>query len=293
MVTDMANTSVYWGLVSCILRSGVLMPLMAFLDCTSANAQVIPDRTLNTTVSQSNDNFTITNGNRIGDNLFHSFSQFSVPTNSSAFFDNALDIQNIFSRVTGANVSNIDGLIKANGSANLFLLNPSGIIFGANAQLNIGGSFIGTTAESIKFADGFNFKATDTTRPPLLTMSVPVGLQFGSNPGAITVRGSGHNAQLSDLARVSGLNVSLRGLQVKSEKSIALVGGNLAIDGGLLSAPGGHIELGSVIGGSVGINSIPQGFGLSYPNPSTFGNIQMTQRALGTNGTYLRVNVLV
>ncbi|MEH2091313.1 MAG: S-layer family protein [Nostoc sp.] len=246
------------------------------------SAQVIPDSTLNTTVSQSGDNFTITNGNRVGNNLFHSFSQFSVPSNGSAFFNNAADVQNIFSRVTGGSVSHIDGLIKANGSANLFLLNPSGIIFGANAQLNIGGSFIGTTAQSIKFSDGAEFSAISPQNAPLLSINVPIGLQFGSNPGAITVQGSGHNAQLGDSLQVSGLNLGTRGLQLQSGKTLALLGGNVALDGGLLSAPGGQIELGSITNGSVTLNSIPEGFALSYPNASSFGDIQITQRALAS-----------
>ncbi|MEB3217877.1 MAG: filamentous hemagglutinin N-terminal domain-containing protein, partial [Nostocales cyanobacterium 94392] len=134
MKVSVAGFGLISGMLTCAIYS------------TSVNAQVVPDGTLKTTVSQSGNNFTITNGDRVGNNLFHSFSQFSVPSKGYAFFNNASDIQNIFSRVTGGSVSNIDGLIKANGSANLFLLNPSGIVFGKDASLNIGGSFVATTA---------------------------------------------------------------------------------------------------------------------------------------------------
>ncbi|MGJ5628363.1 filamentous hemagglutinin N-terminal domain-containing protein [Nostoc sp. CALU 1950] len=254
-----------------------------------ANAQVISDSTTNSIVNQSGNNFTILNGTEKGDNLFHSFSNFSVPTGGSASFDlvNTPNITTIFSRVTGGSVSNIDGLIRTLNSSNpvsLFLLNPSGIVFGPNSSLNISGSFVGTTADSVVFADGLKFNATNATNatPPLLTMSVPVGLQFGSNPGAITVQGSGHNAQLGDSLQVSGLNIGTRGLQLQPGKTLALLGGNVALDGGLLSAPGGLIELGSITNGSVALNSIPQGFALSYPNASSFGDIQINQRALAS-----------
>ncbi|MHC5827838.1 MAG: two-partner secretion domain-containing protein, partial [Nostoc sp.] len=133
----------------------------------SAIAQITSDGTTKTTVNQSANNFTILNGIEKGNNLFHSFSNFSVPTGGSARFDliNTPNISTIFSRVTGGNVSNIDGLIQTINSKNpvsLLLINPSGIIFGANAQLNIGGSFIGTTANSIKFVDGVEFSAINS-----------------------------------------------------------------------------------------------------------------------------------
>ncbi|MBD2489076.1 S-layer family protein [Aulosira sp. FACHB-615] len=254
---------------------------------SSVHAQVVSDNTLKTDV---NGNYTITNGTLVGNNLFHSFSQFSIPTGGSVVFNNPTTVQNIFARVTGGSVSNIDGTISTQGSANLFLLNPAGIVFGANAKLSISGSFVGTTADSIVFADGLKFSATNTTSPALLTMSVPVGLQLGSNPGAITVQGAGHNANFLASSSISGLNIGTRGLQVQSGKTLALVGGNIALDGGLLSAPGGKIELGSISNANVTLNSTSQGFTLSYPNITSFGDITLTQRALASTRDLSRGN---
>ncbi|MEH1943224.1 MAG: filamentous hemagglutinin N-terminal domain-containing protein [Nostoc sp.] len=244
-------------------------------------AQVTSDGTTNTIVNQSGNNFSITNGSRVGNNLFHSFSQFSLPTNGSAFFNNASDIQNIFSRVSGGNISNIDGLIQANGSANLFLLNPNGIIFGQNASLNIGGSFIATTAESIKFADGAEFKAISSQAPPLLSIDVPIGLQLGSNPGAITLQGTGHTLTLSDSRTPITRTPSPTQLRVQPGKTLALVGGTLNLDGATLTAEQGRIELGS-LGDAGKVRLIPttQGYTLGYSNGQSFGDIQLEKKSL-------------
>ncbi|NJR73954.1 MAG: filamentous hemagglutinin N-terminal domain-containing protein [Scytonema sp. CRU_2_7] len=214
---------------------------------TTAVAQVSADGTVSTTVtSPDGKNFNINDGTTRGTNLFHSFKEFSVPTGGSANFNNATSIQNIISRVTGGSVSNIDGLIKALGNANLFLLNPAGIVFGPNASLNIGGSFLGSTANSFIFDNGFEFSATDLQAPPLLTINIPNGLRFRDNPGSIT-----NQSNQSTTVDSNGYPV---GLAVSSGNSLLLVGGDINSDGGKLTALGGRIELGGLAGaGTVGL----------------------------------------
>ncbi len=245
-----------------------------FLCCLTtpslSQAQITSDGKLSTQVTTSDNlNFTISGNSRAGGNLFHSFREFSVPNGGSAFFDSASDVHNIISRVTGGSISNIDGLIKANGSANLFLLNPNGIIFGPNAELGIGGSFIASTANQINFADGNFFNATDPQAQPLLTVSVPIGLQLRERSGNII-----------NQSRVEDSSGSTVGLQVQPGKTLALVGGNVFIEGGQLSAPGGRIELGSVAGNSlVSLNPIAAGWALGYEGVQNFQDIQLSQDA--------------
>jgi filamentous hemagglutinin family protein len=253
-------------------------------------AQVTPDASLNTIVnSLNNRDFTISNGQTVGRNLFHSFEQFSIPGDGSANFDHALGIQNIFARVTGTNASQIDGLIRSRGSANLFLLNPQGIAFGNQARLAIGGSFFGTTANSIQFEDGAIFPATavPANRPPLLTLSTPIGLQFGGNSGPIQLNGAGHTLITENPVVSTILPTQIdQGLSVQPGKTIALLGNGLSLRGGIIAAPGGRVELGSITSGQVRLT--PEGAAISYAtaNATTnaaepqFGDIQLTAQSL-------------
>ncbi len=234
----------------------------------SMRAQIVPDNTLpvNSRVTPGCTVCTIDGGTVRGVNLFHSFREFGVPTGGEAFFNNGLQIQNIFNRVTGNSVSNIDGMLRANGTANLFLLNPNGIIFGPNASLNIGGSFVASTASRLLFADGTVLGVKpDGSTPPLLSVSVPLGLQYGSKPEGVEVRGAI--------------------LGVDSGQTLALVGGNVQLNSGKLftpfASPGGRVELGGLAGeGTIRLSNDGSYLSLSFPDGVTRGDVSISNDAL-------------
>ncbi|MCT7988609.1 S-layer family protein [Laspinema olomoucense] len=242
-----------------------------------AQTQIFPDGTLPSPSVVTNDGTiqTITGGTEIGGSLFHSFQEFSLMTGNTALFENSLTVENILTRITGVNSSLIDGIIRANGSANLYLINPNGIVFGPNAQLNIGGSFFASTAESIVLGDGTLFSAIAPEAPPLLTLNVPVGLQFGANPGNIGVQSQGVNS--------SGEPV---GLQVLPGQTLGLFGGNVLLDGGQVRSPGGRIEVGSVGGNSrISLTPTDRGMKAGYEGVESFQDIQLTQQSgINTSG---------
>ena len=185
-------------------------------------AQIIPDGTLgeesSTVMPLNGQADRIDGGATRGSNLFHSFQEFNINEGRGAYFANPAVIENIFSRITGSNPSHLLGTLGVLGNANLFFLNPNGIIFGPNAKLDLRGSLVTSTANSLLFPDGNQFSATNPEAAPLLTIDVPVpiGLQFeGEEPGAMINAGN-----------------------LEAGGNLTLVGGTVASTGQLLTLEG-------------------------------------------------------
>ncbi|MBN3943588.1 MAG: filamentous hemagglutinin N-terminal domain-containing protein [Nostoc sp.] len=276
---------VSWLVMGSAIGEAVLQTFAFSFNC--AFAQITPDSTLpnNSRVTTQDNIRTIEGGTQAGSNLFHSFQEFSVPRSGTAFFNNAADIQNIISRVTGGSVSDIDGIIRTNGTANLFLINPNGIVFGQNAQLNIGGSFVASTANALQFGNIGFFSATDQNIPsPLLTI----------NPSALLFNQINQNAAIQNNsvapAKTAPTGLSTSGLRVPDGRSLLLVGGNISMDRGELNAFGGRVELGGLKGvGTVRLNGNENNLSLSFPDGVTRSDVLLTNGAnvnvAGSNGS--------
>jgi filamentous hemagglutinin family protein len=230
---------------------------------TSAWAEVTLDGTLGRSGALSGPNYRITAdlGRQAGSNLFHSFGKFNVYTGESATFTGPSSITNIISRVTGGSSSWIDGRLRSEiTGANLYLINPSGVMFGPNASLDISGSFHVTTADYLKLGQEGRFYAT-TPEKSVLTSASPSAFGFlGSNPGSISFDGTV--------------------LEVPSGKTISVIGGDIQMKNSSLHAQGGRINLASAA--SAGEVS-PGDTGLLMEGFTKQGNITVSRSTAFTN----------
>lgn len=281
----MANKAYYLRLI----RLACLLPITAIQ--LASNAQVIPDATLNSVVNQAGSINQITGGTARGSNLFHSFREFSLNNNEAATFIPGNNIANILSRVTGGNPSNLLGDLGVAGSANLFFLNPNGIIFGPNARLNINGSFLASTASSFTLNSGntqLDFLDKNSI-PQSLTTIESIDMTFSNGSGPISLVNGGHTITESSPFVPHTQNLT-PGLMVPFGQTLALFGSGVDSNGGILSAPAGNLVVGSVQQGTV---SIQQGSGLNFnvADNATLGRISLRTRTLLDSSAGGNINV--
>ena len=255
-----------WAL---LLSSALLLSVLR----GSSEAQITPDGSLGPRGPLQGPNYRIGAelGQIPGSNLFHSFGAFNVPTGGSATFSGSPAIANILSRVTGGQPSAIDGIIRSEiAGANLYLLNPSGVLFGQNASLDVRGSFHVSTANFLRLADGAKFFA-DLGQASGLTVAPPVAFGFlGSTPAPITIQRSG--------------------LRVPTGRVLSVVGGDIEMVGNgsltantrpTLGAPSGRVQLASVASpGEVLFNPLELAPDLRVDSFARLGRLEFSQGAL-------------
>ena len=204
----------------------VLVIGLSFVVSLSVAGQIATDGTVGPAVSLDGLDVTVAQdlGARRGDNLFHSFQTFNIQTGGSATFTGANDIANVISRVTGGEVSTIDGTLRSEiGQADFFIINPAGVVFGPGAQVDVPASFHVSTAEELRFSDGAVYNAVNP-ETSTLTMATPEAYGFlGQRRGAVIV----------DQAELS----------FQPESTVSIVAGDFTLQGGEVISRGSGINI--------------------------------------------------
>jgi filamentous hemagglutinin family protein len=256
----------------------LLSPALALFNPLATLALPVADATLGTQVNENQlipNLFEIQGGTTTGQNLFHSFESFNINTGEAVYFFSPAEINHIFSRVTGGNRSEIDGILGTFGSnADLFLMNPNGVVFGPNASLDVQGSFMVTTANAIGLGPEGVFSATDPSSDRLLTV----------NPSAFFFNELGHSREVvvqAQARRPSQADATINriGLEVPNGETLLLLGEDVTIDNGFLTARGGQIEIGAISG--TGFVALGLDGHLQIPRQLQQGSVTFTNEAVG------------
>ncbi len=269
-----------------------LLPIIPIFISIPVRAEIITDGALGNSVNLPGPHFQIEAklGQQHGGNLFHSFQNFNLQSHESATFSGHLGISNIISRVTGGNSSTIDGLIRSTiPNADVYFLNPYGILFGPNAKLDLQGGFHASTADYLRLQDGGQFEARNLN-PSLLTVAPVEAFGFLDNTiASISIQGIGELTKLEGQGKTTGLTVP-------SGKTLSIIGGDINMSGsyyhndeyireyrgyirplGNLTVPSSRINLASVA--STGV-VIPTSTTLDVSTFEKLGKITLNEKSL-------------
>lgn len=259
------------------LRHAIGLALLAGCGATPALAQVATDGTLGAATNLAGPQFQIPEdlGRRVGDNLFHSFRQFDIAAGQGATFTGATSILNVIARITGGQPSTINGAVRVSGpaAANLWLVNPSGLVFGSGATIDVPGSVYLSTATHLTLGSGSGAGRFDAAEPArsVLVAAAPSAFGFGgASAASITLNGTR--------------------LVARSGQQVALVGGDVRLNDARIEAPSGRIQVGAVA--SAGEARIGAGGVLDYTAFARLGEVNLSRGAnnIGLLNANLNVN---
>jgi len=234
------------------------------LGAAVAQAQITTDGTMGRAGALQGPNYQIPAelGQQRGGNLFHSFGTFNVHTSESATFSGPNSVQNILSRVTGGSPSSIDGALRSTiPGANLYLLNPAGVVFGPNATLDVSGSFHTSTADYVRLGQDGLFDTRGRGGDILTTAPVTAFGFLSDTPASIKASGSR--------------------LQVAEGKTLSLTAGDIKLDNSTLRAPSGRLDIAAVASPGEVVSSAA---GLETPGINALGNIDSVSTELTVSG---------
>jgi filamentous hemagglutinin family protein len=259
---------------------------------TPSNRNPVADRSIGTVVNPTgtNNNFNIEGGLQRGQNLFHSFTDFSIPTGGAANFTNPAGNQSIITRVTGNLFSDLNGTLNTNG-ANFLLINPNGVVFGTNARLNVGKAFVTSTASGVDFVDaaGRNYNFGTNRAGDASLLSIDPNVAF--NPARLTM-----SASIPGSKGIENYGT----LETKNQgQYIGLIGGNVTFDGGYIKASGGRVDIGGLnSAGTVSIGNeglVFAGNGLTRSDvslPDTVIDVSIDRKLAGINTFFSNASFL-
>lgn len=258
-----------------------------------SQGSIIPDQTLgnNNSIVTNNQQINgvnsslISGGKQTRATLFHSFDIFEIPVNQSAYFNNPSGVQRIITRITGAKASFIDGVLGVQGNADLFIINPRGIIFGRNSKLDLNGSFTATTADGIDF-ENYTFYALKPNDIPILSIDIPKGLFFKESTGSIVINNTG--ALLLQPTSTQSPPVLLgnlqNGLSVKPGKSLSFLASSIIFNGGILNLNSTQLNIGAIKNGYVVLGQNSQvNFEKTLAKIIDFGDINLAENSFISN----------
>ena len=226
-------------------------------------------------------NFTITApmGKQMGGNLFQSFNQFNLNSSQSATFTGPSNVHNILARVTSGSPSSIDGTVRSDiQGANLFFMNPAGVLFGEHAQLDVSGSFAVTTANYLKLVGGGRFNANLGGDNMLTSAPVSAFGFLGSAPARVSITGS------NTIDQSSGFVVSGPSLNIAPLKSFSVVAGNVALNAGTITSE--RVNLVSVkSAGEVQLDATAVDSAIDVSQFTALGNIKLNLAVIDTSGS--------